>query len=134
MLANQIPQDSVLDVLIVDDNRDSADILACLLPFLVDCTPHIADSGIQALAMGDLLCPQVVILDISMPGMSGCEAARLMRERPWGRKARIITLSGWSEADARCGGTLAAIDFHLTKPVSMDGLSKALTISPPCVP
>lgn len=108
-------------VLVVDDNVDGADTLASLLT-MFDCTVSVAYSGIEALTLGDMVCPQLVILDIAMPGMDGCETARRMRERPWGRQACIAALTGWGDAEIRFCTVRAGIDVHLTKPVAADVL------------
>lgn len=126
--ANPIHPYATPSVLVVDDNHDSADLLASLLPLVAECTAHSAHSGFQALALGERLRPQVVILDITMPGMGGCEAARRMRALPWGRHARIITVSGWRDHDVDCCKGQAAIDAHLTKPVGIGDLLDALKL------
>lgn len=115
-------------MLVVDDHSDAADTLACLLPLLFACTVRVAYSGAEALVLAELISPQLVILDIPMPGIDGCEVARRMRQRPWGRQARIITLSWRGVDDDDCCGQLAGIDSHLTKPVSADELFDALAI------
>lgn len=120
-------------MLVVDDHCDAADTLACLLPLLFDCTAHVAYSGVDALIKAELIAPQVVILDFPMPGMDGCEVARRMRERPSGRRVRIITLS-WGGDDLQVCGKLAGIDVHLMKPVSADVLFDALMIGRACAP
>jgi len=108
-------------VLVVDDNTDAADTLASLLT-IFDCTVNVAYSGAEALALGDVLRPQFVILDISMPDMNGCETARRMREQPWGRQACIGALSAWGDETTRCCTEVAGMDFHVVKPVTADVL------------
>lgn len=132
--ADPIRQLSRPDVLVVDDHEDSAEMLASLLPLLVDCTAHVAHSGLEALAVGDAVRPRIVILDISMPGMGGCEAARQIRARPWGGQVRIVALSGWDKDAFDCCGEPVAIDFRLTKPVVIGHLLDALQMSGTCVP
>jgi CheY-like chemotaxis protein len=132
--ADAIRQFSSPHVLVVDDHEDSAEMLASLLPLLIDCTAHVAHSGLEALAVGDAVRPRIVILDISMPGMGGCEAARQMRARPWGGQVRIVALSGWDEDAFDCCGGPAAIDARLTKPVGIGQLLDALQVSGACVP
>lgn len=114
---NIIPQAPQLRVLIVDDNVDAADMLASLLT-LSGCAVNVAYSGIEALALGELLRPQFVILDIAMPGMDGYETARRIRERPWGRQARIAALTAWGDEDVRRRTVQACMDFHFAKPVA----------------
>lgn len=125
ILTYMTPQEPNFRVLVVDDNADAADTLASLLT-IFDCTVHVAYSGVEALAVGDLLWPQLVFLDIGMPGMDGCETARRMRERPWGGQARIAALTGWGDDDRRCRAAQAVIDAHFTKPVTADALLRFL--------
>lgn len=124
-------QDPKPIVLVVDDQNDSADTLVDLLPLVYDCTAHAAYSGAEALVLAELVRPQIVILDITMPGMDGCEAARRMRERPWGKQASIITLSGWEDDEHCC--TQATIDFHLKKPVTITALLAVLAKGRSCL-
>lgn len=119
------------NVLVVDDQNDSADLLASLLPLVYDCTAHAAYSGAEALVLAELVRPQVVILDVTMPEMDGCEAARRMRERPWGKHASIITLSGWDDDQHCCAQS--NIDFHLEKPVTIDALLEVLAKCRSCL-
>lgn len=112
-------------VLVVDDNADAADTLASLLT-IFDCAVNVAYSGVEALALGDVLRPQFVILDIAMPSMDGCETARRMRDRPWGRQACIGALTAWGDEQTRCCTADAGMDFHLIKPVSADALLRVL--------
>jgi len=124
-------QDTILDqlllheptprVLVVDDNVDAADILATLLS-VFDCTVQVAYSGSEALALGEALRPQLVILDLDMPGMDGCEAARRMREQSWGPHACIVALTAWSGGDIPCCIVEAGMDYHFTKPMRVDAL------------
>lgn len=108
-------------VLVVDDNADAADSLASLLT-MYGCAVEVAYSGIEALERGNVLHPQFVILDIAMPGMDGCETARRMRERRWGRQACIAALTAWGEDDIRYRSEQAGMDFHFIKPVPADVL------------
>lgn len=108
-------------VLVVDDNTDAADILATLLT-LLGCTVQRAYSGSEALVLGDALRPQLVILDIAMPLMDGWETARRMRERPWGRQARISALTAWSADDMPRRAAQAGMDDHFVKPIRVDVL------------
>ncbi|MGX4643017.1 response regulator [Massilia sp. SYSU DXS3249] len=112
-------------VLVVDDNSDAAETLASLLTIL-DCTVQVAYSGAEALLLGDRLHPECVVLDIMMPGMNGCELARRMRERAWGRHACIVALTAWGDDDTRRRTAEAGIDIHLMKPVSAQLLLGAL--------
>lgn len=121
ILDNLLLQEPKPCVLIVDDNADAADTLASLLT-ICGCTAHVAYSGIEALAIGDQLHPRFVILDIGMPRMDGCETARRMRERSWGRQACIAALTAWNDEDVRSRALAAGMDLYFVKPVTVDML------------
>jgi len=108
-------------VLVVDDNADTADALASLL-VLFDCTAQAAYSGIEALAIGELLSPHLVVLDIAMPGMDGCATARRMRASAWGRQACIAALTAHGDDDTRAAAIEAGVDDYFIKPVNAETL------------
>ncbi|MGH7560281.1 MAG: response regulator [Gemmatimonadales bacterium] len=106
-------------ILIADDNVDAADSLAALLA----CMGHevrAAYSGVSAVETAEHFRPDVVLLDLGMPGLNGYETAHYIREAEWGRDAIVVAVTGWgSEADHR-QSLQAGFDFHLTKPVDPD--------------
>ncbi len=105
-------------VLIVDDNRDAADALAMLLRH----TGHeafVAYDGKTALAAAETDRPDVVLLDIGLPGMSGHDVCRQVREQPWGRNIRMIALTGWGQEEDRRKSREAGFDGHLVKPIDI---------------
>lgn len=105
-------------VLIADDNRDGAESLAMLL----ELSGHgvwVAYTGFQAVEMATLHRPDVAILDIGMPGLSGYEVAKHIRAQTWGSRITLIAVTGWGQdADKRCAQS-AGFDQHLTKPVDL---------------
>ncbi len=114
-----------LCLLVVDDNRDAAETLAALLGIMGHAAPVAAD-GRQALRMIASLRPQLVFLDIGMPGMSGYEVAQAVRADPRLDAVRLVALTGWGgEADrARTGA--AGFDAHLTKPATVAAIEEVL--------
>jgi CheY-like chemotaxis protein len=114
-------QQSTPRILIVDDNADAADTLAVLLSSFGH-EAAVAYSGAEALVRGDAFRPQLVFLDIGMPGMDGYEAAVQMRKMSWGKEAVIIALTAWSDEPTRQRIVLAGMDHHLIKPVSIGHL------------
>jgi signal transduction histidine kinase/CheY-like chemotaxis protein len=109
-------------ILVADDNRDSADSLAMLLEF----DGHdvaVTYSGHQALERGREGHPDVVILDIGMPDMTGYEAARRIRLEPWGQKVLLIAMTGWGQAEDKERAKVAGFDRHFTKPIDNGELS-----------
>ncbi|HYF19465.1 MAG TPA: ATP-binding protein [Ramlibacter sp.] len=102
--------------LVVDDNRDSADTLAMLLSVL-GCRVRVAYGGEEALTTASADPPELVLLDLGMPGMDGLETCRRMRASDWGRRLLIVALTGWGHEDDRRRTREAGFDAHLVKPV-----------------
>lgn len=102
-------------VLVVDDYPDNADSLTLLLK-LMGHEVTTAYDGEQALHMAESDRPEVVIVDIEMPKLSGHEVCRQIRERDWGRQVLFIALSGWGQARDRDSSRKAGFDHHLVKP------------------
>lgn len=113
-------------VLIVDDNRDSADSLQMLLEYSGNKT-YLAYDGAEALEAVETHRPEVVLLDIGLPGMDGHEVCRRVREQPWGKDIVIIALTGWGQADDRRKSQEAGFNGHLVKPVDYDKLLELLS-------
>ncbi|HET6381672.1 MAG TPA: response regulator [candidate division Zixibacteria bacterium] len=116
---------SPLRILVVDDNRDSADSLAELLAMEGHET-HIARDGHQAVRSAAQLQPDVVVLDIGLPGMSGHDAARLIRSLPGGERVALLALTGLSQAEDRRRSADAGFEEHLVKPVDLGVLAALL--------
>jgi PAS domain S-box-containing protein len=115
-----------LSVLVVDDNRDAAESLAMLLR-TAGAEVQVAHDGPTALAEFERSEPHVVLLDIGMPGMDGCEVARRLREisRPDG--VALVALTGWGQDEDRRRVREAGFDHHLVKPVDLASLQSLLT-------
>jgi PAS domain S-box-containing protein len=106
---------SARTVLLADDNRDAVDVLAELLR-LDGHLVHTANDGLQAVELAAQLRPDVLVLDIGMPGMNGYEVARHVRAQPWGSRLLLIAATGWGQEDDRQKALAAGFDLHLTKP------------------
>ncbi len=121
------PQDSAtgLRVLVVDDNIDAADTLAALLEMSGHVT-RVANDGHQAIEMAQDFQPQVVFLDIGLPGMNGYEVARKLRETPGVERAFLVALTGWGTREDRERSSEAGFDHHLTKPADMNAVETLL--------
>jgi CheY-like chemotaxis protein len=113
-------------VLIVDDNADSADSLAMLLQ-LGGHDAHVAYDGLQALELAARLQPQVLLLDLELPGLDGCELCRRIRQQPWAARARLVAVTGWGQAADKQRTHEAGFDEHLVKPVDMHALERLIT-------
>ena len=113
-------------VLIVDDNRDSADSLAMLMEITGNKT-YMAHDGVEAVEAIEKHRPEVVLLDIGLPGLDGHEVCRRVREQPWGKDIIVIALTGWGQEDDRRKSEEAGFNGHLVKPVDYDKLLELLS-------
>jgi signal transduction histidine kinase len=114
-----------LRVLVVDDNVDSGEMLAALLESWGHESHHAVD-GPSALERALALRPDVVLLDIGLPGMDGYEVAARLRAHPATTSARIIALSGYGQDSDRTRSRAAGCDDHLVKPVDVRLLRQRL--------
>jgi signal transduction histidine kinase/ActR/RegA family two-component response regulator len=121
----QLPEATGRQVLVVDDNRDAAESLAMLLR-LLGMDVRVAYSGAEALAVLGHYEPEVVLLDIGMPGMDGHEVARRIREEPRFRGTTLIALTGWGQEEDRVRSRTAGFDHHLVKPADVTTLHALL--------
>jgi PAS domain S-box-containing protein len=117
-------------VLIADDNKDAADSLGILLE-IDGHEVRVAHGGRAALALAQAFRPEVALLDIGMPELSGYEVAEALRREPWGKAIQLIALTGWGQESDRRHSKAAGFDRHLTKPIDMEVLSAVLTEPPP---
>jgi CheY-like chemotaxis protein len=114
-----------LRILIADDNQDAAVSLGMLCQ-IAGNEVRTAFDGEEALDVARQFHPDVIILDIGMPKLSGYECARRLREEPWGRSAMLIAVTGWGQDDDRCRSKAAGFDHHIVKPIDMIALNKLL--------
>jgi len=112
-------------VLVVDDNRDAAETLAALLNMLGHSAP-VANDGRQALRMLASLKPDVVFLDLGMPGMSGYEVAAAIRADGRFDGMHLVALTGWGGEADRERTRAAGFDEHLTKPATVEAIEDVL--------
>ena len=112
-------------VLVADDNRDAGDTLAMLLR-LDGHEVHVATDGLEAVEMFARVRPEVVILDIGMPGLSGHEVARRIRELRSEPPVILIAVTGWGQKADKDRAAASGFDHHFTKPVEPTVLSALL--------
>ena len=117
--------DPVLRILCADDDRDTADTLVILLE-IAGLEAVAFYDGRSVLTAAEKMRPDVLILDLGMPGLNGDEVGRLVRAHDWGRSIVLVALTGLPEPEARQRTAEAGFDLHLTKPV--DPAELALTI------
>jgi PAS domain S-box-containing protein len=112
-------------VLVVDDNRDTADTLAGILQaqgFVVTT----AYDGAGALHALDSARPEIVLLDLGLPDMSGNDVAAIIRSRSAGARPVLVAITGWGQEDDRRKTREAGFDLHLVKPVDPADLQARL--------
>jgi PAS domain S-box-containing protein len=124
------PPTSPRHVLVVDDNADAAASLAVLLR-LEGHDARVAHSGPSALEMVERSLPDVVFLDIGMPGMDGYEVARRLRAQHGAAGLKLVALTGWGQEHDRQRARDAGFDHHLTKPVAPNDLQPLLSADTP---
>src|SRR3954449_10929251 len=104
-----------LRVLCVDDNRDAADSLGALLR-LVGFDARVCHDAATALTVATGFAPEACVLDISMPGMDGCELAASFRGSVGGPDLFLVAVTALGEPDAVARTAAAGFDLHLVKP------------------
>jgi PAS domain S-box-containing protein len=110
-----------LRVLVVDDNRDSADSATDVLRLLgnqVEC----AYDGESGVSVARRLKPHIILLDLAMPGMDGFEARRRLRDAEGGTSPFLVAMTGFGNEEDKRRTRAAGFDAHLTKPVELDAL------------
>lgn len=117
-------------VLIADDNEDAAESLATLLR-LDGHDVKVAHDGAEALAYFEEGQPEVVILDIGMPGLDGYGVARRIRQGSLGRAVTLIAVTGWGQDNDKAKALAAGFNHHFTKPVEPERLSELLRAAGP---
>jgi signal transduction histidine kinase len=121
--ARPAPQLSTLRVLVVDDNRDAAESLALLMR-LAGHQVQVALDGREALESARAFQPRILLQDIEMPGMSGYEVARRIREQA--TDVLLVAVTGYGSEEARHRSREAGFDHHLVKPVDFATLQQVL--------
>jgi PAS domain S-box-containing protein len=116
-------------ILVVDDNADSAASIAMFLQMLGHEVATAA-SGNDALHYIERERPEIILLDIGLPGIDGYEVARRVREKPEGQGVRLYALTGYGQEEDRRRSALAGFDGHLVKPVAPAELAQLIEASP----
>jgi CheY-like chemotaxis protein len=114
-------------ILIADDNRDSAETLAALLRMEGHEVTSVHDGPVALSVFGELQ-PDVALLDIGMPGLTGYEVARKMRQSAPHSPLTLIAITGWGQDIDKERAYAAGFDHHLTKPVDPQRLAELLKL------
>jgi CheY-like chemotaxis protein len=111
--------------LLVDDNVDSANGLAKVLR-LWGCVVHSAHDGFEALRQAPSIHPDVVLLDIGLPGLDGYAVARALRQEAHLSDTMLVALTGYGQEEDQRRSKEAGFDLHMTKPVNLKTLKDLL--------
>jgi PAS domain S-box-containing protein len=112
-------------VLVVDDDHDVADSLAMFLETF-GAEVRVAYSGAEGVEALGAFRPELVFLDLGMPGMDGYETARRMRALPEGRDVAMVALTGWGQEQVYERARDAGFDRQLTKPAGLEAIQELL--------
>jgi CheY-like chemotaxis protein len=112
-------------VLIVDDSEDTSTSMRTLLHMMGHDT-RTAHDGLEAVAVAESYRPDVMLLDISLPKLSGHEVAQRIRRQPWGQAMKLVALTGWAQEEDKRRSREAGFDLHLIKPVEPAELEELL--------
>jgi two-component system CheB/CheR fusion protein len=112
-------------ILVVDDNVDAAESLAILLR-LGGHETRTAHDGPSALEAAGEFLPEVVLLDLGLPGMDGYEVAKRLRQRPETERALLVAVTGYGQEEYRKRAREGGFDHHLVKPVHLSQLEELL--------
>jgi CheY-like chemotaxis protein len=110
-----------LRILVVEDDVDSANSLALLLRWMGH-ESHVAVDGIIALEIASVLQPDLMLIDLAMPNLDGCELAVRLRERAEFAKTPLVAVSGYVDSKHRQQAAEAGFDDFLGKPYTADDL------------
>lgn len=117
-------------ILVIDDDPDVADTLVMLLARTFHA--RAAYSGAAGLECVKAFEPEIVLLDLGMPGMDGFETARRIRSLPNGGSVRLIAHTAWSKEKVKDRVRETGFDDHLIKPVNYSDLCRAVLCTKAC--
>lgn len=112
-------------VLVVDDSHDACDSLAAVVR-MIGHDAATAYDGQQAVDQAAQYRPDIILMDLSLPRLSGYEAAALIRQQQGGPDAVLVALTGWGGDEDRRNTMAAGFDHHFIKPLDFDALRKLI--------
>jgi CheY-like chemotaxis protein len=124
----ELPTTERLRVLVVDDYPDSAETASMLLALYGhECRTAVTGRG--ALDEAAAFDPDIVILDIGLPDISGYEVARALRARAAGRPLYLAAVTGWGQPEDRVQALAAGFDQHILKPTNAAKILQILQLA-----
>jgi CheY-like chemotaxis protein len=112
-------------ILVVDDNVDALESLSRMIAYFGNDVRQAHD-GLEAIEVAKSFRPEIVFMDLGMPNLNGFEAARRIRNEPWGQQLSLVATTGWGQEDDRRRTAAAGFDRHLVKPIEMASLRDVL--------
>jgi CheY-like chemotaxis protein len=117
--------DKPLRILVVDDNRDAVEMLTMLLETLGHAVQSAFD-GRRAVAVAAESTPDLILLDIGLPGLDGYEVCRRIRARSEAPRPTIVAVTGWGQDQDKEQARAAGFDHHVTKPLDVAVLRRLI--------
>jgi signal transduction histidine kinase/ActR/RegA family two-component response regulator len=127
---HELPQMLKRRVLVVDDNADALESLSRLVRLMGNEVRQARD-GLEAFQIARMFQPEIVLMDLGMPTLNGYEAARRIRQEPWGGEIALVATTGFGKDEDRRRTTEAGFDRHLVKPIEVTSLREILTAPMP---
>lgn len=124
--------EKTLRVLIVDDNRDGADALGLLLEALGNQV-HVTYGGTQALGVATAFRPDLILVDLLMPDMNGCDVVMRLRQMPDFAHTKIVVITGLNDDGHKTLAKNAGCDTFLVKPAALTEIQAVLASVVPVV-
>ena len=116
---------TIMKILVCDDSVINRQIIGGYLQQMGHKAIY-ADNGQQAVELFSKHEPDLVLIDVEMPGMNGYEVAKQLRAAPWGATMLLIALTGWGQPQDKRAAEAAGFDHHVTKPFDIDALDGLL--------
>ena len=110
-------------ILVVDDNVDAAESAAEILRLLGNEVSVVHD-GLSAVHAVEVWQPEIVLLDIGLPGIDGYEVAKRVRQSAFGKNVMLVALTGWGQDQDKQRTSDSGFDQHWVKPVGLDKLKE----------
>ena len=117
-------------ILVVDDDRDTADTIAKLVESF-GCEARAIYDGVQAVDQIGEFLPDMALIDIGMPERDGYETVARIRQQRGGTHVILVAVTGWSRDEDKRRAYEAGFDLHVTKPMSAETLKELLAILDP---
>jgi two-component system CheB/CheR fusion protein len=114
-------------ILVVDDNENSARTMEWMLQLMFGHDTRCAHNGIDTIAIAKGFLPDLILLDIGLPGMNGYDVCHVLQQEPALKKTMIVAMTGWGQHEDHQRSRRAGFHAHLVKPVDIDALKKVLT-------